>query len=158
MEILLPLAASNLLCAPASTRCTCLQSLHSLTPAGLPPLPMVRYRVVLNLDLSNLWGKNPPPLQRCRALTVRNGDLSHKIDYVRLVQSSLNPKLHQNRSSGSKVMTISLKYMQKVYRVDNGRVPTPPNNSWRVSTPPTIQTCLPHRLRAMWLRHISTSC
>ena len=36
-------------------------SLHSLTPAGLPPLPLGRHRVLHNLDLSNLGGKISQP-------------------------------------------------------------------------------------------------
>ena len=39
----------------------CLQSLHSLTPAGLPPLPLGGHRVLHNLDLSNLGGKISQP-------------------------------------------------------------------------------------------------
>ena len=36
-------------------------SLHSLTPAGLPPLPLDRHRVLHDLDLNNLGGKISHP-------------------------------------------------------------------------------------------------
>ena len=56
-------AATQVTCTAARSfqRVHRLQSLHSLTPAGLPPLPLGRHRVLHNLELNNLGGKISHP-------------------------------------------------------------------------------------------------
>ena len=47
-------------------------------------------------------------LRRRHALTVADGDFSHKIDYVTIVKEILNPEGHPNRITGAKVTAILL--------------------------------------------------
>ena len=51
----------------------------------------------------------PTAWRRRHAQTVRVSTSSYKIDYVIMIQNFLNPKGHQNASSGSKVTAILLK-------------------------------------------------
>ena len=48
-------------------------------------------------------------LRRKHALTVEDGDISHKIEYVTIFKEILNTEGHSNRITGSKVTAILLK-------------------------------------------------
>ena len=47
-------------------------------------------------------------LQRCHALTIADGAFSRKIDYIKVFKEILNPEVHPNRITGSKVTGILL--------------------------------------------------
>ena len=50
----------------------------------------------------------PAALRRRHAKTVRDSSSSYRIDYIRLVKTSLNPKGHQHHITSSKVKAILL--------------------------------------------------
>ena len=50
----------------------------------------------------------PTDLQRRQGQTVRDSKSSYKMDYVIVIKNFLNPEVHQNPISGSKVTVILL--------------------------------------------------
>ena len=66
----------------------------------------------------------PPTASRRRhAQTVRDSTSKYKIDYVIVIQNSVNPEGHQNPISGSKVTTILLKqWILPIGGASSGRV------------------------------------
>ena len=57
-------------------------------------------------------------LRRRHALTVADGAFSHKIDYVTIFQEIINPKVHPNHNTGSKVTATLQPAQQACLRDD----------------------------------------
>ena len=65
----------------------------------------------------------PTALLRHHAQTVRYNSSSHKIHYVMVIKTFLNPEGHHNRINGSKVTVILLKgWLLPIGGVASGRV------------------------------------
>ena len=62
-------------------------------------------------------------LWRRQALTIADGAFSHKIDNITIFKEILNPKVHLNRITGSKIMAILLnRWILPIGGASSGRV------------------------------------